>query len=79
MPVQIELAKVRVILKMQVSFFRNMLILWGPACVFRVSTRNWNFFLENMHLRMDAFFLRGTNRPVWTAQLCVQETMMYVK
>ena len=79
MPVQIDLAKVRLILKMQVSFFRNMLRFWGSASVFRVSTRNWNFFLENMHLRRDAFFLRGTNRPVWTAQLCVQEVIMYMK
>ena len=79
MPVQIDLAKVRMILKMQVSFFRNKLNFWGSPCVFRVLTRNWKFFLDNMHLRRDAFFLRGTNRPVWTAQLCVQEAMMYMK
>ena len=79
MPVQIDLAKVRMILKMQVSFFKNMLSFWGLSCVFRVSTRNWNFFLENMHLRRDAFFLPKTTRSVWAAQLSVQEAMMYVK
>ena len=79
MPAQIDLAKVLVILKMQVIFFRNTLSFWSSSCVFRVSTRNWNFLLENMHLRRDAFFLPKTTRSVWAAQLSVQEAMMYVK
>ncbi len=79
MPVQIDLTESSGDFEMHVIFSRNMLSFWDSSSVFRVSTSNWNCFLENMSLRWDAFFLRVMNQSVWAAQLCVQEAMMYVK
>ena len=72
-PIEIEPAKVLMILKLHFSFFRNMLSLWTSAWFLRISFRNWNFFPANIQLHRGAFFLCVTNQSECVSKLFVQE------